>query len=262
MLDDLIIRADDIELRGRPRVAEPGLYIAKDGFVGVDDGAEVRREAIERSGERGEFDLAVFSGAKVVSLDVIALANSLVGLRARRTELRRIGQGGRRFLVEFDHLGQELSGYARRGGKTTFRDTGIHDSGLLYAKAFVQWVFPDPILIGETRSTTRAASVSVSHRGDAGIAPRIDVYGPFPNGYTITAAGRGSFTVTSALAAGQKETVDIGSSRVYRSGVRRIGVVSVPGRWEIYGGELGVQHSIAGAGGTGDMVVHVHDAFE
>lgn len=261
-MTDLIIRADDTEFRGRPKLAEPGLYIAPDGFIGVDDGAEVRREAIERSGERGEFDLSVFSGARIVSLDVIALANSLAGLRARRTEIKRIGQGGRRFLVEFKHLGQDLSGNARRGGKTTFRDTGIHNTGLLYAKAFVQWVFPDPVLIGETRTSVRAASVTVSHRGDAGIAPTIDVYGPFPNGYTITAAGRGTFTVTSALAAGQKETVDIGASRVYRNGVRRIGVISVPGRWEIYGGEVGVVHSIAGAGGSGEMVVHVHDAFE
>lgn len=261
-MTDLIIRADGTEIRGRPRHVEPGLYVAEDGFIGVDDGAEVRRESIERSGERGEFDLSVLSGARVVSIDVIALANSLTGLRSRRTEIRRIGQGGRRFLVEFDHLGHEVSGYARRGGKTTFRDSGIHNTGMLYAKAFVQWVFPDPVLVGKTRSSVRATSVLVSHRGDAGIAPTIDVYGPFPNGYTITAAGRGSFTVTSALAAGQKETVDIGASRVYRNGIRRVGVISVPGRWEIYGGELGVTHSIAGAGGTGDMVVHVQDAFE
>lgn len=262
MVTDLIIRADDTEIRGRPFVAEPGLFVAKDGFIGLDDGAEVRREAIPRSGERGEFDLSVLSGARIVSVDVIALANSLTGLRARRTELRRIGQGGRRFLVEFAHMGQTLSGHARRGGKTTFRGTGIHDTGLLYAKAFVQWVFPDPILIGATRSTAKAASVTVSHRGDAGIAPTIDVYGPFPNGYTITAAGRGTFTVTSALAAGQMETVDIGASRVYRNGARRIGVISVPGRWEIYGGELGVLHTIAGSGGTGSMVVHTPDAYE
>lgn len=261
MSDVLVIRADDAEIRGVPSNGEPGLFIAKDGMVGIDDGAEIRREAIERSGERGEFDLAVLSGAKIVSLDLIALANSVEGLRQRRTEIKRIGQGGRRFLVEIDHLGQQLSGYARRGGRTTFRDSGRRH-GKLYARAFVQWVFPDPILIGGTRSSARGTSATVSQRGDAAIAPRIDVYGPFPNGYTIAAAGLGTFTVTSALPAGQMETVDIGSSRVYRNGIRRVGVVSVPGRWEIYGGELGVLHTISGAGGTGTMVVHIDDAYD
>lgn len=259
---DLIIRPDGAEIRGRPVTNEPGLFVARDGFIGVDDGSEIRREAIPRSGERGEFDLAVFSGARVVSVDVIALANTVTGLRQRRTELKRIGQGGRRFLVEFDHLGQTLSGWARRGGRTTFRDSGIHNTGLLYAKAFVQWVFPDPVLFGKLRSTARAASVRVSHRGDAPVAPVIDVYGPFPNGYTITAAGLGTFTVTSALASGQMETVDIGSSRVTRGGVRRLGVISVPGRWEIEGGELGVLHTISGSGGSGTMIAHTYDAYD
>lgn len=258
---DLIIRADGAEIRGVPEYGEPGLYVAKDGLIGVDDGAEVRREAIPRSGERGEFDLAVLSGAKIVSIDIIALADTITGLQSRRTELKRIGQGGRRFLVEFDHMGQTLSGGARRGGKTTFRDSGRR-RGKHYAKALVQWVFPDPILFGRLRSTARAASVIVSHKGDAPIAPTIDVYGPFPNGYTVTAAGRGTFTVTSALTSGQMETVDIGASRVYRNGVRRLGVISVPGRWEIEGGELGVQHTIAGAGGTGTMIVRTYDAYE
>lgn len=261
MSDVVTIRADGAEIRGVPRNGEPGLFIAKDGMVGIDDGADIRREAVERSGERGEFDLAVFSGAKIVSLDLVALADSVTGLRQRRTEIKRIGQGGRRFLVEIDHLGQTLSGWARRGGRTTFRDSGIRH-GKHYARAFVQWVFPDPILLGKTRSTDRGTEVRVSHRGDAAIAPRIDVYGPFPNGYTINAIGRGSFTVTSALAAGQMETVDIGSSRVYRNGVRRIGVVSVPGRWEIYGGEIGIIHTISGAAGTGTMVVHIDDAYD
>ncbi|WP_455904724.1 hypothetical protein [Microbacterium sp.] len=261
MSDVVTIRADGAEIRGVPKNGEPGLYIAKDGMVGIDDGADIRREAIARSGERGEFDLAVFSGPKIVSLDLIPLADSITGLQQRRTEIKRIGQGGRRFLVEIDHLGQTLSGWARRGGRTTFRDSGRRH-GKFYARAFVQWVFPDPILIGGTRSTVRGTSASVSHRGDAAIAPRIDVYGPFPNGYTITAAGLGTFTVTSALASGQMETVDIGSSRVYRNGIRRVGVVSVPGRWEIYGGELGVLHTIAGTGGTGTMVVHIDDAYD
>lgn len=258
---DLLITADGTQIRGRPRVDEPGLYVAADGFVGVDDGVEVRREAIARPGERGEFDLSVFSGARVVSIDVIALANTVTGLRQRRTELKRIGQGGRRFEVTFDHLAQTLSGIARRGGQTKFTDSGVHNTGLLYAKAFVQWVFPDPVLRGKERATVRAAAVTASQKGDAPIAPMIDVYGPWPNGYTISTP-LGSLTVTTALGSGQMETVDVGASRVYRGGVRQLRAISVPGRWEIPGGELGVPHTITGAGGSGSMVVRTYDAHE
>ncbi|MEI3845206.1 MULTISPECIES: hypothetical protein [unclassified Microbacterium] len=257
----LIIRADGAEIRGRPRATESGIFVAKDGVIGIDDGAEVRRESIPRPGERGEFDLAVFSGARVVSIDLHVIAYSMTELRALRSQLKRVGQGGRRFLVEIDHLGDTVSGWARRGGQITFRDSGKRH-GRHYAKAFVQWVFPDPILVGRMRSTVRAGSIRISHKGDAPIAPLIDVYGPFPNGYTITAAGLGQVVVTTALPAGAMETVDVGASRVYRNGVRVLGAISYPGRWEIPGGELGVVHSVTGAGGTGTIQGRIYDAYE
>lgn len=257
----LHIRADGATILGRPEVAEPGLYVAAGGFVGVDDGVDVRREAIPRPGERGEFDLSVLSGARVVSLDLIALAESVAGLRAQRARLKRIGQGGGRFTVVFGHLDQFLSGTARRGGQTLFKDSGIHETGLLRATAFVQWVFPDPLLFDGMESTARATAVDAFHWGDAPVAPFVDVYGPFPGGYTITAAGLGSLTVTTALGAGQVETVDIGASRVYRGGVRQMRAISVPGRWEIPAGRV-VPHTITGPGGSGSMVVRTPNAHE
>ncbi|WP_067198935.1 hypothetical protein [Microbacterium sp. XT11] len=256
---DLTIRVQSRIIRSRPDVDEPGLYIKPDGFSGWDGTADVRRESVERPGEDGEFDLPVYSGARVVKVDGVVLADSLDSLGWWKHHVMGIGAGGVRFRVEVDHHGETLWAWARRGGQAEFTDSGIR-SRLLHAGFFQQWVFPDPRKYGETNVSTRGTTVQAYHRGNAPVSPVVEVTGPFPNGYTVTAAGR-TLTVTAPLPAGSVDRIEIGRSRLFRNGSRLLGAISVPGRWAIPGG-VQVTHALTGAGGSGSMVVRTLDAFE
>lgn len=257
---DLILRAQDREISSRPELDEPGLYIKPGGFSGWDDTADVRREAVERPGEDGEFDLPVYSGARVVKVDGIALAGASDELGSWKHTAMGIGAGGVRFRVDVQHHGETLWAWARRGGRGEFNDSGVRESRLLSAGFLLQWVFPDPRKYGEERVTPSGTLVRLGHYGNAPVSPILEVTGPFPNGYSIGAAGR-LLTVSAPLPAGVVDRIDVGRSRLFRNGSRLLGAISVPGRWAIPGG-VEVAHSIAGAGGSGSLVARTYDAFE
>lgn len=81
---------------------------------------------------------------------------------------------------------------------------------------------PDPEVFGESRSFPPGP---VYHYGNFRAVANAVVTGPQAAPYTLEVDGR-QFTVTQALTAGQKHTIDTANAQVRRSGVLQSGVVA------------------------------------
>lgn len=140
MLQPLWVHADGVEILARPRdfpsVIE-GLFVGPDGLNGWEDGGgDVRRESVERPASIGEFDLPVYEGPLVFSMEGHALAQSEQQLAVLRDRVTGVGYGGRRFKVAVGLQGRELWTWVRRGSKADVsghRAAGQTSAGIVHA---------------------------------------------------------------------------------------------------------------------------------
>lgn len=235
-----------------------GLFVGPDGFEGWDDGGgESRRESVERPGAHGEFDLPVFLGSRVVTIDGHALAWSASELGHLRGQIMGLGATGPRFKLTVDHQGQTLWAWARRGSKPTFKDAGIRH-GMHRARFMVQFVCADPRKYGETN--TFPGGVAAVHYGNFPATPELLVTGTMPAGYSVLGPGGKQFVVSQALTAGQSHRIDLRTGWLYRNGVLQVGAVSRADLWVVPTGGS-VVHTLAPVSGSGSLVVKVLDTF-
>ncbi|WP_424937531.1 MULTISPECIES: hypothetical protein [Bacteria] len=243
----LRIHADRATILGRPLPGDDrphGLFVARDGFQGWDDTPDAVREAIARPGTHGEYDLPVYMGARVFSIDGHAIAWSDLALASLRSTVTGIGAAGGRFQVTVTHQGQTLRAYARRGGKATFQDKGFR-VGRRRASFQVQFVAPDPRKYGDQH--TYAAGEEAIHWGNFPASPVLEVRGPTPP-YTIqTSIGR-QLTIAQGLGLGQTHRIELRTGRLYRDGVLQVGAIVGGATWVVPPGLPGVVHTITGPG--------------
>lgn len=241
----LRIVADGMEILGRPRDSAPveGAYVGPGGFTGWEDGGgEVRREAVPRPAALGEFDLPVYEGAMVFSVDGHALASSPQRLAVLRDRITGVGSGGRRFQVAVELQGRTLWTTARRGARPSFKDAGIR-GGLIRASFLLQFVAPIPRKYGETREVP-AGQVAIN-RGNEDAVPRLLV-GAGTGGYTVT--GPGGRTIVVATAPSAAHYVDFSTGGLFTSaGVRQVGAITIYQPWSIPPGMTGVTATISSA---------------
>ncbi len=240
----LRIMADGVQILGRPYDLDTtvqGLFVAKDGFDGWDDGGgEVRRDAVPRPAGFGEFDLPVYEGAMVFSVDGHALAYDAASLAHLRDQVTGLGYGGRRFRVVVEHQERTLWTWARRGARPSFKDAGMR-SGLHRGSFLVQFVAPVPRKYGEVRDF--AAGLSAFHRGNDSAIPRLLV-GAGAGGYTVTGPNGRVVTVVSAPAGAHE--IDFAAGGLFVGGFRQVGAISVYQPWAIPPGLPGVVATISG----------------
>ncbi|MBT2473314.1 hypothetical protein J7E68_01660 [Microbacterium sp. ISL-103] len=234
------------EILGSPESALgdlTGLFVAPDGFEGWDDGGgDARRESIDRPSNHGEFDLPVYHGARVFSIDGWALATTDEELAHLRSIVTGIGATGDRVKVTVEHQGQTLWAYARRALRTTFRDSGIRH-GLRRARFVMQFSAADPRKYGEVRDVP--AGTPAAHRGNFPAMPLLMV-GAGSGGYTVTGPnGRVVVVVTAPAAA---HYIDFATGGLYTAaGVRQVGAITTYQPWSIPAGLPGVTASINGS---------------
>lgn len=230
-----------------------GLFVAPDGFDGWDDGGgESRRESVPRPAQHGEFDLPVFQGARVFSIDGWALAWSERELAQLRSVVTGIGATGDRFKVTVDHQGQTLWVGARRGPRPTFKDAGIR-RGMHRARFLMQFVAADPRKYGESRDF--AAGLPALHYGNFPATPLLRI-GAGAGGYTVTGPNGRVITVSAAPAAAHE--IDFATGGLYVGGVRQVGAIATYQPWSIPVGAPGVVATITGAR---SLVQRVTDTF-
>lgn len=219
-----------------------GLFVGPDGFEGWDDGPEVRRESVERPGQHGEYDLPVFNGSRVVSVDGHALAWSDVELGHLRNRIMGVGADGQRLRLAVEHQGSTLWADVRRGSRPTFRDAGIRN-GMMRARFALHVVAADPRKYGEVRDF--AGGVGAVHYGNFPATPRL-LIGAGSGGYTVTGPSGRVVTVGTAPAAAHY--IDFTTGGLFNTaGVRQVGAITVYQPWSIPVGIPGVVATISGA---------------
>ncbi|WEK60499.1 MAG: hypothetical protein P0Y60_14455 [Candidatus Microbacterium colombiense] len=241
----LRIHVDGVKILGHPEENErrpQGLFVARDGFEGWDDGTDARRESIARPSDHGDFDLPVYQSARVFSIDGHALARSETDLAQLRSQVTGVGAAGGRFRVSVDHQGETLWAWARRGGKPTFRDAGVR-SGLLRARFLMQFVSADPRKYGDV--TDFPAGQAAVHRGNFPATPRLMI-GAGTGAYTVT--GPGGRTIVVATAPAAAHYIDFVAGGLFTAaGVRQVGAITTYRPWGIPAGLPGVAATINGA---------------
>lgn len=242
----LSIQVDGVEILGRPRDGSSrveGLFVGPDGFQGWDDGVDVRRESVERPAQHGDYDLPVFNGSRVISIDGHALAWSEEELGNLRNQIMGVCADGGRRLIAVAHQGDDLRATVRRGSKPTFVDSGIRH-GMHRASFAVFLVAADPRKYGESKDFP-AGTVAV-HRGNFPATPRL-LIGAGAGGYTITGPN-GRQIVVGATAPAGEHYIDFAQGGLFTAaGVRVSGVMSVFQPWSIPVGSAGAAASITGA---------------
>lgn len=241
----LRISADGVDIFGRPLEVHPraeGLFVGPGGFNGWDDGGgEVRREAVPRPAAIGEFDMPVYEGAMVFSVDGHALAYDPPTLGHLRDRVTGLGYGGRRFRVVVEHQERELWTWCRRGARPKFDDAGIRH-GLHRGEFLLQFVAPIPRKYGEARDF--AAGETAFHRGNESAVPLL-LIGAGAGGYTVTGPGGRVVTVSTAPAGAHQ--IDFATGGLFLNGVRQVGALSVYQPWSVPPGLPGVTATISGA---------------
>lgn len=235
---------------------QSGLFVAPDGLDGWDDSAPARRDATPRPVAHGEFDAVTYQGARVVSIDGFAIADSEQELAHLRSQVTGIAADGTARIV-VDHQGQTLWADARRADTTKFKDLGAR-AGALCASFFVQLVCVDPRKYGELRSFNGPTATCL-HYGNFPALPVIEVTGTLPTGYTVASQGK-QFIVSQALAAGQTHRIDMRRGWLYRDDVLQSGAVAQADTFTIPVGAA-TPVVFTPASGTGAMTVSVTDTF-
>lgn len=241
----LRINVGGVQILGRPddtasRVE--GLFVGPGGFNGWDDGVDVRRESVERPGQHGEFDLPVFNGSRVISIDGHALAWSEYELGHLRNRVMGVCADGGRQTFTVEHQGDSLHAAVRRGAKPVFVDAGVR-YGMLRAEFSLFLVAADPRKYGDVRDYP-AAQPAV-HHGNFPATPRLMV-GAGSGGYTVTGPGGRQIVVGTAPAAAHY--IDFATGGLFTAaGVRQVGAITVYQPWSIPVGVPGATASISGA---------------
>lgn len=219
-----------------------GVFVGPDGFHGWEDGVDVRRESVERPAQHGEYDLPVFNGSRVISVDGHALAWSEYALGHLRNRIMSVGAAGTRTQIAVTLQGETLHAMVRRGAKPTFVDAGIR-YGLHRARFALFLVAADPRKYGTTAEFP-AGSAAV-HYGNFPATPRL-LIGAGSGGYTVTGPGGRQVVVGTAPAGAHY--IDFASGGLFTAaGVRQVGAITVYQPWEIGPGGPGVVATITGS---------------
>lgn len=252
----LRINVGGVPILGRPERLTSrveGLFVGPEGFNGWDDGVDVRRESVERPAAHGEFDLPVFNGSRVISIDGHALAWSEFELGQLRNRIMGVCADGGRQQMTVEHQGEALHATVRRGSKPTFVDAGVRH-GMMRARFAIFLVAADPRKYGEVNDFP-AGTVAVN-RGNFPATPRLLV-GAGSGGYTVTGPNGRQVIVGSAPAGAHY--IDFASGGLFtNAGVRQVGAVTVYQPWTVPPGVPGVSASISG---SRSLVQRVTDTF-
>lgn len=251
----LSIKFPHFEVTGAPyqQGAPGGLFVKKGGFQGFDDMPSGRREAVARPTAHGEFDLPVFRGPRVPSIEGVAIAHSAFELAGLRSFVTGCAADGQSVLISIEHQTQNLSMHARVI-EATFTDRGSRGRRV-EADFSLHMVCADPRKYGD-RNTIAGASVEAFQRGNFPAAPVVEVVGPRSGPYTITGPGGRKVTVSQSLTAGQTHRIDFATGGVTRNGSRQLGALTHFTPWSVPPGTI-VPMSIS----AGSMTVVVADTY-
>lgn len=233
---------------------EPATYtIERGGITGLlAGGSGFRRQETSRPSAHGDFDSRSYRTGRRISWGGLVLTDSGAEQEHAIRRLEAVASSGNLSQITFESGSNPLWGMF---GSDSEIDVRVETYGAV-ARYKLGVYAPDPLMFGEVRSY--AAGVPAVHYGNFPALPELTVTGPHPAGYTVS-AGSSQFTVTTPLASGSTDVIDMSTGWVRRNGVLLVGGVSVADTWTVPPGLPGVVHSLTG--GSGSLTVRVTDTF-
>ena len=259
----LYIRAGHLELHGSPRPEDErvrGLYVAKDGFKGMESQVAMRRTRLEIPNGHGNYTFAGKLDARSVPLDVWAVTDGDDELQQLNIEVKSLGARGGSFRTVFEFRGLELWADGQIGvGGIQFVDTG----GFGRARVNIPLDFPNPRLFGETRRASIPAvgqSAEISHEGNFEGHVVATIVGNFPGGVTLADAGGAGVTVSTPVTGGSEVKVNLATGWVWKNGVRQLRAVPTM-RPFVAPGNTPVQITLTAPSGAGSAELELVDTY-
>lgn len=243
-----IIHLPGITLYG-DRFRGEGLHFTD--MVGWTSMPEVLFERVSYEFDDGEFDEYAYMPAREVRIPGFFAGGThreVVQTEQRLKALRR----QRPFVVSIEEPLRTLTGSARLSA-LDFDSSGFHPD----APFSLTLRFADPRRYGPTNATPAGTTVVPFHRGDADARTVFIVTGTM-GGYKLIGPEGQEYVVTSALAAGKTDRIDMADGRLYRDGVLVIGG-SRGTRWVTPAGIPAGPVSLVPTSGTGSVVALTPD---
>lgn len=227
----LAIELDGLQILGAPYFGGArGLFVKRDGLKGWDDLPSGRRDAVALPQAHGEFDLPVFRGPRLVTVEGYILASSAFDLGELRSQLLGVGADGQAVQVRVDHQEQTLSASGRVISASVV-DTANRGQRVRASFA-IDLVCADPRKYGAA-NIVEGKTVQASHLGNFPASPLIEVTGPITAPYTVTGPSGRSITVSQALAAGQTHRLNLATGEISRNDTRQFGALTVYQPWTV-----------------------------
>lgn len=234
---DYWVDVNGVEFDGSDSNTIPAITLTKD--TGLFGGVSMRREQTDRPNAHGSFFTPGLLSGRAITLEGEIYTTS------PGEQVEFVGM-----LEALLATGEYGTMTARRGGQDVSIEVGrlgaptiaIDRWGLL-ARYSIQFWAPDPIWMGKSAPVGPGTSLLLEHRGNFPSPPTFKVTGT--GAYTIAAPGGRSYVVSTPLAAGSTDVIDMADGWVRRNGQVLMGAASRAETWEIPPGP-GWQHTITG----------------
>ncbi|OIU88664.1 hypothetical protein [Microbacterium sp. AR7-10] len=258
----LQVRSGGLRIKQSPegKTRIKGLYVARDGFDGWDDGATMRSDTVSRPQAHGDFDMPGFLSGRLVAMEGWAIAHTRTELENLRDQFIGHGADGGKFDVSIERNDRTLRAEARiaAGTRPSFKDDGTGKR----ARWSVSWWRPDPRKYQTNKSPDGspfgpASSLQVFQRGNFPALPVFTITGASAGGYTINGPAGRRIVVTRPLVAGAPHRFEMSTGRLYVGGTRVLGGVARADLFTIPPGLPVTSISIT----AGQLLVDVDDTF-
>jgi hypothetical protein len=209
--------------------------IGKDGFVGWDDGVDMRIENAARPQAHGSFNAPGFQDARTISLTGGVAAETNPVLRHLGHRLTGLLAGGQQDRIQVDRDGDVMWADCQLASKTKFTEDGGTE-----ADYQIQLWCPDPRKFGVTREEELISGQSrtLVHYGNYDASPLVVINGPVAGGYTLSSNEGRVYRVNAGIAAGHTHSVDMNDGLLRVNGQVQAGLVGRADIWEIPPGLL------------------------
>lgn len=253
----LRVRVGGVEFHGGySNTVREGFFISPSGFLGWDDGTDMRRTVVPRPQAAGAFDVPGYLEPRIVSISGSCIAESASQLGWFRSKLTGLLAGGDSGQLTVEHAGLTMFANARLASKSKFETLAADPRTGDFQ---IQFWCADPRKYGELRVFGPDTSVTAFHYGNFPALPVLTVSGSMGSGYTVHGPDGKLYTVTTALASGHPHTIDMRDGFLRVDGAVVVGGVTQADLWTVPPGTT-VDMSLTGSG-SGTIAASVADTY-
>ncbi|QJU52926.1 hypothetical protein SCB71_06285 [Herbiconiux sp. KACC 21604] len=239
-----------------------GLYVAKDGFLGLESQVATRRTRMEIPNGHGIYAFPGKLQERVVPIDAWCVARDEDDLQQFNIAVKSLGARGGMFRTAFEFRGLQVwaDGYIGTTG-IQFVDNGTGRK----ARLSIPLEFPKPQLYGENPlspfTVASGGSVDISHDGNFEAAAVATVTGNMPTGWRLAGPSGAGITVNLPVSSSSVVTVNLATGWVWQNGVRRLRAVGGSFRPFVIPGATPVGITLSTPSGSGTASIALPNTY-